>query len=110
MCGVCGNVESDYAQRCVCGVCGNVERDYAQRCVCVAFVVMWRVITHRGVCGVCGNVESGYAQRCVCGVCGNVESDYAQRCVCGTEVCVCVAFVEMWRLVPHRDVCVWRLW
>ena len=53
VCGVCGNVESDYAQRCVvCGVCGNVESDYAQRCVlCVAFVVMWRVITHRGVCG-----------------------------------------------------------
>jgi len=52
VCGVCGNVESDYAQRCVvCGVCGNVESDYAQRCVlCVAFVVMWRVITHRGVC------------------------------------------------------------
>ena len=56
--------------------------------MCVAFVVMWRVITHRGVCGtevcvcgVCGNVESDYAQRCVCGVCGNVESDDAQRCV-----------------------------
>jgi len=43
----------------------------------VAFVVMWRVVTHRGVC--------------VCGVCGNVESDYAQRCVWHRGVCV-------WRL------------
>jgi len=62
----------------------------------VAFVVMWRVITHRGVC--------------VCGVCGNVEIGYAQRCVC-------VAFVVMWRVIMHRGVCVaqrcvyvWRLW
>jgi len=77
VCGVCGNVESDYAQRCVCGVCGNVESDYAQRCV---------------VCGVCGNVESDYAQRCVLCVAFVVMwRVITHRGVCGTEVCV-------WRL------------
>ena len=65
----------------------------------MAFVVMWRVITHRGVCVAFVVMWRVITHRGVCGVCGNVESDYAQRCVC-------VAFVVMWRVVTHRGVCV----